>query len=62
MPIISARMQHSLKYVNRSESSSTEKRNVNSADVDDRMVFDVTDVMESEVLNVSWAKNHSGAT
>ena len=62
VPSIRETMQPSLKYVNRSESITTENRNVNSDDVELRMVLDVTDVAASEALKVSCAKNHSGAT
>lgn len=55
-------MQLNLKYVNLSESIRTENKNVKSEDADERIVFDVTDVLERDMLNVSWAKNHKGAT
>lgn len=55
-------MQLNLKYVKRSESKSTENKNVKSEDADERIVFDVTDVLDKDMLNVSCAKNHKGAT
>jgi len=59
---MSAIIQLNLKYVNLSESRRTENRNVKSEEADERIVFDVTDVLERDMLNVSWAKNHRGAT
>ena len=52
----------SLGMVNFSPITNTLKKNVNRLAGDDRIVLDVTDVIDSDMLKQSCARNQSGAT
>ena len=55
-------MKSSFHSVKASASRATANTKVNRAAVEERMVLLVTLVREREVLKVSWATYHSGAT
>mmetsp|Transcript_31261 Transcript_31261/g.79726 ORF Transcript_31261/g.79726 Transcript_31261/m.79726 type:complete len:275 (-) Transcript_31261:33-857(-) len=61
VPRMHATMQPSLRAVNLSPSRPTLSAKVKSEEVDERMVLEVTEVMESERLKVYWARNQKGA-
>lgn len=55
-------MKPSFHSVNASASRAMAKRKVKRAEVEERMVLDVTEVLDSDTLNVNCATYHSGAT
>ena len=60
VPQMQANIARSFFEENTSPRSKMLRKNVKSEDVDDRMVFDVTDVREREVLKDHWARNQKG--